>query len=496
MLKMDNIHYLRAKNSKGQTLGYIEGFMKNYFFSSNKVRQYYLAFGDILFLSLSLIISFWLRLHLFEQKPETLIAFLNHVNHWMFLILPVNFFFIYLFNFYNINDSLAQHRVNSFYYFVKSSVILIVAFLLAGCCFAAVLFFFPKYVIGRHILIIHILCSVVILILWRFVYFRYFCFRFKERRVVIVGPSVLVLEFLSEVKKWPNTGLNIVQGIVTDNPLNTSWQKRFHEVLQANNFDVLAFDAAMTQFDDSAVQKILELKAINKAIYDLATFYKNLFGKVPVAFINGRWLLQDAYLLGERKKFYFKTKRLLDLLFASVLLIVFFPLIIGIVLLIKLSSKGPVLFTIERIGYLGKSFRCMKFRSMAYEKESAKDPQLTQKNDGRITSVGKILRKLRLDELPQLINIIRGEMSFVGPRPIRRHFAELFAKDIPFYWLRFNVRPGLSGWAQVKQDYTTTVVGHREKFEYEMFYLEHKSFLLDVFIVLKTMQNVFFGKGQ
>jgi lipopolysaccharide/colanic/teichoic acid biosynthesis glycosyltransferase len=163
---------------------------------------------------------------------------------------------------------------------------------------------------------------------------------------------------------------------------------------------------------------------------------------------------------------------------------------------VKLDSRGSVFFLQERLGLHEVPFNVRKFRTMVEDAEALTGPTWAEENDPRVTRVGRLLRKTRLDELPQLLNILQGEMGLVGCRPIRRHFADQLGAHIPFYSLRFSIRPGLTGWAQVQGDYGGSVEGHVEKFEYELYYLVNSSLFMDVFILLKTLQVVLFGRGQ
>ena len=160
-----------------------------------------------------------------------------------------------------------------------------------------------------------------------------------------------------------------------------------------------------------------------------------------------------------------------------------------------MDSKGDVFFVQERLGIGKKPFKCVKFRTMVEDAEARSGPVWSKGKDPRITRVGHFLRKSRLDELPQFWNVLKGDMSFVGPRPIREYFANKLAEKIPFYGLRFSVKPGLSGWAQVNYDYAGSEEGQLEKFQYELFYIQNMSFFLDLLVIIKTVQKMFRGEG-
>ena len=189
-------------------------------------------------------------------------------------------------------------------------------------------------------------------------------------------------------------------------------------------------------------------------------------------------------------------KRLFDLAAATALLLLLSPLILVTALLIKIDSKGPILYRQQRIGLGGVPFEILKFRSMSNDAEKDGVAAWAVKNDCRVTRVGRFIRKLRIDEIPQAINVIRGDMSFVGPRPERPEFVHLLEREIPNYHLRHIVRPGITGWAQVKYEYGASVEDARIKMQYDMHYLEHFSLWRDFLILLMTVRVALFGIGS
>jgi lipopolysaccharide/colanic/teichoic acid biosynthesis glycosyltransferase len=178
------------------------------------------------------------------------------------------------------------------------------------------------------------------------------------------------------------------------------------------------------------------------------------------------------------------------------MLIVLMPLVILIAILIKIESKGPVFFSQERVGQNRKLYMVHKFRSMRSNAEAGTGPVWAKANDDRVTNVGRFTRKTRIDEIPQLWNVLRGEMSLVGPRPEREHFVKQLEEIIPYYGERFSVKPGLTGWAQVSYGYGATVEDAIEKLNYDLFYIKNMSVLMDIMIVARTVKTVFFGMGR
>lgn len=191
-----------------------------------------------------------------------------------------------------------------------------------------------------------------------------------------------------------------------------------------------------------------------------------------------------------------KIKRLMDIVISTVILTVFSPLWLLIALAIKIDSKGPVLYKQKRVGKDGKEFTIYKFRSMIHEAESMTGPRWAEREDARITRIGRLIRPARLDEAPQFLNVLKGEMSLIGPRPERPYFVEKFKHQIPFYSCRLKVQPGITGWAQIKGAYDTSFENVKTKLQYDLFYLENMSLRMDLKILLNTIYVMLMGKGQ
>jgi exopolysaccharide biosynthesis polyprenyl glycosylphosphotransferase len=191
-----------------------------------------------------------------------------------------------------------------------------------------------------------------------------------------------------------------------------------------------------------------------------------------------------------------KLKRILDVLISFLILLVTLPLIILTAVLIKIDSKGPVFFRQKRSGMNNKTFKIIKFRSMYEDAEKQTGPIWSQKDDPRVTRIGKIIRKLRIDEIPQMYNVLKGEMSLVGPRPERPFFVEQLSEQIPYYKRRLKVRPGITGWAQVKHKYDENIEDVKVKLRYDLFYIENMSLRMDIKILARTILVVLFGKGH
>lgn len=249
------------------------------------------------------------------------------------------------------------------------------------------------------------------------------------------------------------------------------------------------------QLSGSMFRTLLDCQAAGLAVVRMPTLYEALTGRVPVEHVRSEWLLPGEIEGGQTSLFYRLVLRLMDLAFAlvaGVVLIILGPLI---ALLIKLDSPGPVFYRQVRSGRGGVPFELIKFRSMRADAEAVTGARWATENDPRITRVGRWLRRTRLDELPQVLNILRGDIHLIGPRPERPEFIAQLEKEIPFYRARLAVKPGLTGWAQVKYRYGSTVEDARIKLEYDLYYIKHRSLGLDLQILVQTIGVMLALKG-
>jgi sugar transferase (PEP-CTERM system associated) len=242
------------------------------------------------------------------------------------------------------------------------------------------------------------------------------------------------------------------------------------------------------------MDKLLEMKLDGVTFDHLASVYESYTGKIAVENLRPSWLIFSA---GFRKSAVLSaTKRLLDLVAAGAGLVLAVPIMAIVAAAIRLTSPGAALYHQQRVGQHGRIFTVHKFRSMSEDAEAATGPVWASKaGDPRVTPVGRFLRRSRLDELPQLWNVLKGDMSFVGPRPERPEFVKELTREIPFYGQRHVVRPGLTGWAQVRYTYGASVEDALQKLQYDLFYIKNLSLALDLFIILDTVKTVILRKG-
>ncbi|MCL5016089.1 MAG: sugar transferase [Patescibacteria group bacterium] len=236
---------------------------------------------------------------------------------------------------------------------------------------------------------------------------------------------------------------------------------------------------------NEAKAELYRLLADGLTVYTITDFCELVFQFIPLDDLDESWFIEHS--IGE-SKFYDRLKRFFEAVFALLLAIALLPIGALIAIIIAVSSAGPVLFTQPRTGFGWKKFTIFKFRTMRHKSGG---PNWTIDNDSRITGFGKLLRHTHLDELPQLINIIKGEASFVGPRPERLELASLYDKQVPYYHIRQRVLPGITGWAQINYKPSSSVEDAATKFEYDLYYLKNRSLVLDLAIVFRTIKNVF-----
>ncbi len=241
------------------------------------------------------------------------------------------------------------------------------------------------------------------------------------------------------------------------------------------------------------LEELMELRLRGTQIEDATTFLERTSGKLVVETMLPSWLIFSEGFKTSMARL--AVKRASDIVVSAILVALSSPIMALVAILIKLDTHGKVFYRQKRMGRNGFEFELTKFRSMVKDAESRTGPTWASENDPRVTRVGAVLRKLRIDELPQLFNVLRGEMSFVGPRPERKHFVRQLEHQIPYYRLRHALRPGITGWAQVQYGYGSTVQAAQEKLKYDLYYVKNASLLFDIWIMIKTIKVVLRGSG-
>ncbi|MBB4844116.1 sugar transferase (PEP-CTERM system associated) [Paucibacter oligotrophus] len=241
------------------------------------------------------------------------------------------------------------------------------------------------------------------------------------------------------------------------------------------------------------LRQLLDCKIYGIRVVDIATHFEKTLAQIKISHVNAGWLIfGDGFNQGVVRS---SIKRVFDVICAAAIFVAALPIMLVTAVLIKLESAGPVFYRQERVGLNGKPFNVIKFRSMRTDAEKDGKPRWATVNDDRVTRVGRFIRKVRIDELPQLINVLQGDMSMVGPRPERQYFVDELVSKIPYFAVRQSVKPGVTGWAQVRYEYGSTVEDSVEKLQYDLYYVKNHTLFLDLLIMLETVAVVLTGKG-
>src|SRR5688572_11014253 len=357
----------------------------------------------------------------------------------------------------------------------------------------------PSLAIGKGIFVSSLVIFLVAIITWRLIFNRFAYARTLEERVLIVGSGPTARMVAREIQTRHDFGYRVV-GFVSDGGFHTLHSQpptlgtpsdipglvREHEVSRI----VVGLSDRRGRLP---VTELLQAKLSGIRVEDATTTYERLTGKILIDDLKPSWLIfSDGFIASRWTRF---KKRAFDLVLSSVGFVLAAPFTLLTALAVYLDSDGPILYCQERVGEHGKVFTVYKFRSMQVDAEKEGTPMWARSGDERVTRVGRIIRKTRLDELPQLWNVLRGDMSFVGPRPERPFFVEQLAQEIPFYQQRHSIKPGLTGWAQVKYQYGSSIEDAMEKLRYDLYYIKHLSLALDLSIVFDTVKVIVFGKG-
>jgi exopolysaccharide biosynthesis polyprenyl glycosylphosphotransferase len=453
-----------------------------------------MALGDAVIVLVALSSSYVAR-RIVEGDPlEGIVGRL--LTPWTAAVIVIHLLSLFVFNLYDLNARFRRVRWLLWITFAVSASALVSALMLFLVA--------ARPVIGRVVLFLHVPFAIAGTYAWRWFFFKRLLRTSRRRRLVLVGFDRSFQEFVAGLDRFPVKEYEFIGVVAENGSTPAGWPgpgafvcldgRPLAGVLEQLGADVVVC-SLNSGLSERLLRQVLDLRQGGIEVYDLPGFYSHLLGRIPVFSVNAPWVLQRVGRI-QSSLVSANLTRLVEIVGAAVLLAATAPIMLVIAAAIKLDSRGPALFLQERLGLYQVPFRVYKFRTMVQDAEARTGPVWAGAGDPRVTRVGRFLRGTRLDELPQLINILRGEMGFVGFRPIRKHFADLLQKQIPFYSLRFSIRPGLTGWPQVQHDYSGSVEGQIKKFEYELYYLANASPFLDAFILLKTVQVVLFGRGQ
>ena len=454
-------------------------------------RQAILLIGDLLATALAI----FLGLYFWAQKDwlDFSWAFLDQRAPFWFFLLPIVWIFLLI----EIYDVRKANR--------KPDVIrgIITASLISFVIYLAIFFISEPNSLPRRGVFIFILAATLLTLIWRLIYIQIFTAPLFMRRALIIGAGKAgstLAAMLSEIRPGPF----ILAGYIDDDP-----DKQGKEI---NGFPVLGTGAQLTEVIENqeisdlifaisgeltpdSFRAILNAAENDVEVTSLPTLYEEVFGRVPILLLQSDWILRSFIDQTHTSGVYESLKRLGDIigcLVGLILLVILFPLV---ALGILLESGRPIIYSQMRVGKYGQPYRIHKFRTMYQDAEKDGVARTATENDARITRFGKFLRRSHIDELPQLINILRGENSIVGPRAEQIELVNKFQEQIPFYRARLFVRPGLTGWAQMNQRYASTVEDTVVKLEYDLYYIKNRNLLIDFTIILRTVGAVLGLKG-
>lgn len=375
------------------------------------------------------------------------------------------------------------------------------ASLLATVTLFSIFYMVPSLKTWRGILLIDTLILPPLILVWRLLFSKLKSLNLPSKQVLIIGSGDLAKKIGGAIYKQPEHGLKLSGFIDEDpnklgvsivNPGVIGGYGDINRIVVSKNIDMIIV-ALPDRRSKLPMSALLDCKLKGISVIEGETFNERITGNIPLDHLKPSWMVfSDGFKSLRSRKI---VKRSFDLVLAVICLIVSAPLMLLTAALVKLESKGPLIFSQTRVGENGKDFNIYKFRSMRADAEASTGPVWAGAADNRVTRVGRVIRKIRFDEFPQLINILKGDMSFVGPRPERPFFVAKLKETIPYYEMRTVVKPGLTGWAQIKYPYGATTQDALEKLQYDIYYIKNMSPLLDLLIFFWTIKVVLTGKG-
>ena len=453
-------------------------------------RKFWLILADAAIIYGGVILALYIRLGIDGSVNE-----LNVRNGWFKIALATGVCLLNLY-FYDLYDYIVMTNRR------ELMLRLVQALGIAWALLALLFYFVPQLMIGRGVSVISVPLVLVLLLGWRIAIHSLTGHPEIGEKILVVGTGKTALDTAEAVWERRDAGYRIV-GFISENgakPMDKLGQSiilgkgpDLESVIINEKVDrvVIAVRERRGAFPTEALLRMS--LAGDVSIEECTSFFERITGKVHVDMLRPSWLIFAGRRRDSRIKAVFRE--MMHRAMALVGLLVSLPIGILTAILIKLESRGPVFYKQERVGQNGRIFNVIKFRSMRTDAEKDGTPVWAVDNDDRTTRVGKIIRKIRIDEIPQFWNILKGEMNFVGPRPERPHFVKQLATEISFYEHRHLVAPGLTGWAQIKYPYGASVADAIQKLQYDLYYIKNQSLTLDLVIVFETVKTVLFGKG-
>lgn len=353
---------------------------------------------------------------------------------------------------------------------------------------------FPRVLIGNDSVVLGLLLVTIALFGWRMMYSWLAQSRYLREQVYVLGMGERAQRLIHGLRSHPELGIDVagwsgnVDGPITRETIGS----HLIELLESRRVRRVIV-AMPDRRGNLPVMEMLQVRLNGIKVEDATSWLEKMSGRIEVDNLYPSWLIfTDGFRFSA---IVMLLRRILDILASAFLLLIVLPILPLVVLAIKLNSSGKVLYSQRRVGLAGKVFNCYKFRTMWQDAEADTGATWARDDDPRITRVGKILRTTRLDEIPQLWCVLKGDMNFVGPRPERPEFVEMLLREIPYYAARHAIRPGMTGWAQVRYRYGNTVADAKEKLQYDLYYLKNVSLGLDIMIMFQTIKIVLLGRG-
>lgn len=375
-----------------------------------------------------------------------------------------------------------------------------VSFLLGLFVLTAIFYVFPEFLIWRSVLAGAMIAAFLGILVAHYVFMHAIDLTPLKRRVLVVGTGrqaarIEQLERSGHAFGFVCTGYLETSGEDAEVPAERRLPANaaLGDYVERENVAEIVV-AVQDRRNRLPMEALADCAFRGVDVADYLTFWEREAGRVDLDALPRNWMLFSSSVPGGR--LHHILKRAFDISVSLVALILLFPLMASTVLAIKLDSPGPIFYRQQRVGLRGRSFNLLKFRSMQADAERDGVPKWAAARDARVTTLGAFIRKVRIDEIPQIINVLKGEMSFVGPRPERPYFVEQLAQEIPYYRERFRVKPGITGWAQLNFPYGASVSDAREKLEYDLYYIRHYGVMLDTIIVLQTIRVILWPPKQ
>ncbi|MGD0369951.1 MAG: TIGR03013 family XrtA/PEP-CTERM system glycosyltransferase [Terriglobales bacterium] len=441
----------------------------------------------VLLLGEALIVwtSFLVAALVVYQEDSYIELYYNHGFSKIFVLTAVVLLCSHWFDLYDT----ARLNTRGELYFRLLMVPGLLAFVMAG-----ISLFRPDFLLGNGSTPLGLLIVALALFGWRLGYGWLVQLPILVERVYVVGTGERAQRLVQGLRQNPEIGVEIaswtgkLEGAVT------------REAVAAHLMDVVkkqkvhrVIVAVPDRRGTTPMKELLELRMQGVKIEEAASWLEKISGKIEVENLYPSWLVFNEGF--RRSAVFVLVRRVLSIIISLIGLLLALPLLPFVALAVRLDSEGPVFYTQTRVGKRGRLFKVVKFRTMRQDAESSSGAQWAADNDPRITRVGRFLRMSRLDEIPQLWCVLKGDMAFVGPRPERPEFIEGLSKEIPYYGVRHMVRPGVTGWAQIKYKYGSTIEDAREKLQYDLYYIKHASIGLDLLIMFQTVKIVILGRG-